>query len=672
MTRLSDLQAFTPVKVGTVPTYVKRSAVAISPRFPRDGVMAATPASGTTGSAGTIIPERSAVEAQAWGATLALWSYTDTAVAQGYASQAAFIAEFAAAGIPIGGSTNTRAASPSTGPFQQDLSGSNWSAGSNPLRPILISGTPQNPLYQRIATTIDYMPAGDSTVTWPAKSAIVAAQVADGTSAVHLDDPRGPTAYAGALGILSGWDITSQGCDFSATAISGFTTWLGANTTSGQRAALGLPASLTGFSIKTWLTTTYPAFCYGAGQVDPAAVDNYLFRTSISSSTTLRTVLLNWLNRYLQDDHATFVAAIKAASGVPLSFNFWNAAPSNYISWHAERGLFDYAIAETAPAYWEDYVGTTVGSAEWLAVRLKHAARNKLNASTCDLYGLRAFFEHKPTAPNAAPAGVLVRMLRQTLLQTVADGYMPVVPIDVFMTTNDEKSQGVNVDGYRFWGGRSDYKTVFDFIKRIAPVIDDYEHIGSVGVFVASDSFPFHSGGSAAAFARVIDRLAELMKRDIGYHLIPVCDASGSKDRKPSLAQEAGLLGFLRVQDDADYFTDAGRLQQSNSYPASDAAYRKLSGLAICTSSDPFVRCTVRRNAATGRVAIHLLNFATTAAGDVVSKSTTLRFSQIYGAVSAGTVYRIDGADEDASFVNNSITITVGEYAVIDCAVAER
>lgn len=648
---------------------LKRSTVAISPRFPRTGSASATPASGTSGAAGTITPERSAVECAAWGATLAVWTYADLASSYGYASTSAFVAELTAAGLAVQATTNTRAVNQTTGPFMQDAGGSNWSAGSYPDRPALNSGQP-SPAEARISITIDYMPAADPTGTQAPKLATVAAQIASGCVAVHQDDPRGGMAYAGCLGATAPYDLTSQGCDFSATARAGFTTWLGANTTSAERIAVGLPSSLSSFDILVWLKANKASAMFSPNQTDGTAVDNYLFRTSISNDEALRTIVLGWLGRFLRDDQAAYVQQLRTQlAGTPLSFNFWNAAPSEYLSWHARRGLFDFAVAETAPPYWSPLSAHSVGSSAFMGVRATQAARQHLNAATCDLAGLRACFEHKPTALNTAPARVVVQLLRQSIMQSVMEGHTPVVPIDVFMTINDgEFDQGVDVDGYRFWGARADYKSCFDFIKSNASLLDGYEKLAAVHVAVHNDTFPFHSGNQATRFGTVISRLAELWLADVDYHLLPVGTAAGNLPQPPDRSRELAAPLIIRVQPEEDYYAELGRLSGPRCRRWSSAAVAEAASYAPVRSSNPNVRATARYNATNGRVSVHLHNYALNSDGTPKPQSTTLLWR--WGTPAGlATITRLGEASSAVDLSKGHGLVTLREYAIVNFAV---
>lgn len=666
---LAVAQAFAPT-YQALPSYLKRSAVAISPRFPRDGVMAAGPASGTTGLVGTITPVRSAIEAGNWGASLALWSYTDQAASLGYASPAAFVTEMTAAGVRTQGTTNTRAANSSTGPFMQDAGGSDWSAGSNPNRPALNAGQP-SPLASRISISIDYMPANDPTNTQTPKLATMAMQMAAGCFGLHMDDPRSQAAYSGWRGIASTYDITSQGCDFSATARAGFTTWLGANTSTSDRTAVGLPASLAGFDILTWLKANKASIMFSANQVDSTAVDNYLFRTSISNDSALRTILLTWMNKFLRADHAGYVGQVRTQlAGAPLSLNYFQASPCEFMSWQARQAsqLWDFAVAETSPPYWADISGFTVGSASWLTARESQCARQHLNAVTCDLSGLRAYFEHKPTALNAAPARVVTQLLRQSIMQSLMEGSTPVVPIDCFMTVNDDKDQGVNVDGYRFWGSTANFGNCFSFLAANAAVIDGYEKCATVFVAVHDDAFPFYSGTQGPRFYTLMDRLAELWRRDVDYHLLPVGSADGLMPLDPLRSVETAAPLIIRLQDDADYYTHLGRLAGTRCRKWSAAAADEAVGHSPARSTNPNVRVVARYNASARRVSLHVHNYGMNSDGTPAPQTVTLLWNW-EPPKSIASVTRLGEGSRTATFVNGAVQISLTEYAIVNFAV---
>lgn len=659
---LSFLPTYAPL-----PSFLSQGAVPISPRFPRNGTSAAFPASGITGLAGTITPERSAVEAQAWGATVALWSYTDLAASWGYASPAAFVGEFTAAGIPIQGTTNTRSVSPSTGPFMQDAGGSNWSAGSNPDRPALNSGV-QNPLKSRIPVTIDYMPAADVGGTHDPKLSAIATQMAAGCFGLHMDDPRGGMAYAGWRGIAPSYDITSQGADFSPTARAGFTGWLGANTSAAERTAVGLPSNLSGFDILTWLTTNKASIMFGANQQNPSAVDNFLFRTGISNDESLRTIILRWMGRFLRDDHAAYVQKVRTQlAGAPLSLNFWQASPSEYLSWMTRTTpkLWDFAVAETAPPNWAQLSPHTVGSPNFMTARALQCAAQHVNAVTCDWVGLRAFFEHKPTALNQAPPRVVVQLLRQSIMQSVMEGHTPVIPIDVFMTTNGgDYDQGVTVDGYRFWGGRADYKDCFDFVRANRALLEGYEKMATVHVAFHTDSFPFHSGTQSSRWNAVMQRLAQLWLADVDYHILPVGAADGLLPTDPVRSVETAAPLIIRVQDDVDYYAHLGRLAGTSCRRWRSDVVTEAMRYSPVRSSNPHVRATARVNPLTGRVAVHLHNYAINADGTPLEQTTTLTYR--WGTPASAQVVRLGQSGGTATFSGaGETTLTVREYAIL-------
>jgi hypothetical protein len=613
------------------------------------------------------VPERSVTEALAWGATVALWSYTDIAASYGYASPGAFVAEFTAAGIPIQGTTNTSAVSDITGPFMQDAGGSDWKAGPAPDRPALNSGV-QDPLGSRVALSISYMPANDPTNTQAPKLAAIAAQVSAGVFGLQIDDPRGPAAYSGWKGIDSGHDLTGQGCDFSVTARAGFTIWLGANTTSAVRTAVGLPANLSGFDILAWLKTNKASIMFGANQVSPTDVDNYLYRTSVSQDSSLRTIILQWMGQYLRDDNYSFLRQIRTQlAGAPFSLNLFNACPSEILSGIARQSpqIFDFAIAETQSPWWEDLSGYTVGSAQFFTVRAAQQALQKFNASVCDMAGLHAFFVHRPTSLTGAPARVVKQMLRQALLQTIADGHSPVIPVDVFMSSGGTKSQGVDVDGYRFWGSRADYKDVFDFILYVAPLIDNYEKLAAVHVVVHGDSFPFYDGAQGPIFNTIMSRMSELWKRDVDYHLMSVGASDGMLPQDPVRTVELAAPIIIRLQDDCDYYTHLGRLAGPKFRRWSTKAADEAMGHSSVRSTNPYVRATARYSA--GRVSVHLQNFAINSDGTPNPQTTTLLWN--WGKAGSASVTRIGESATSIDLSSGHADVSLAEYAVVNFAV---
>lgn len=654
-----------------LPAYLTPSKVSISPRFPRPGGTTNGQTIGINGTSTTYTPIRSALEAQAWGVDVALWSYTTDAVTNGYASTAEFVGEFTAAGIPIQGTTNTRAVNVSTGPFMQDAAGNDWSAGSNPTRP-LVGGLAQSPSLVRYQTTIDYMPAADVTNTQTPKLAAIASQMASGTFGLHMDDPRGPMVFAGWRGIRSEYDIVGAASDFSATARAGFTTWLSANTTSGQRTAVGLPASLSGFDILTWLTTNKSSVMFTPGQDNPTAVDAYRFRTQLSTDESLRTIILNWMGRFLREDHYVYVQQVRTQlAGAPLSLNFFSATPSEFMSGVGRQSpqLWDFAVAETLPPYWSDLSAYTVGSASFFDARAVQQAEQMLNAAMCDACGLRAWFENKPTAMNQAPARVLKQILRQSMLDNVRAGHGIVVPADVYMDNLDTRDQGTSVSGYRFWGSVADYGDIGAFVKAQAALIDGYGKCATVWLAVHSDSFPNYIGGSrTTTYVPIMQRLAELWKRDVGYHLLIVGDADGVLPASPARSVETTAPLIIRLQNDADYSSQLGRLSGPRCRRWTTSAADEAMGHSPVRSTNPYVRASARYNPTARRVSVHLHNYAINADGTPSPQTTTLLWN--WGGAGAASVVRLGESAGAVDLSSGSAQIALTEYAIVNFAVA--
>lgn len=254
-------------------------------------------------------------------------------------------------------------------------------------------------------------------------------------------------------------------------------------------------------------------------------------------------------------------------------------------------------------------------------------------------------------------------------MQSVMEGHTPVVPIDVFMTLNGGgDDQGVAVDGYRFWGGTADYKACFDFIKANASIIDGYEKVALVHLAVHSDSFPFHSGSSEAKFSGLVSRLAELWLADIDYHLIVVGAADGLLPTDPVRSVESTAPLIIRLQDDTDYYAHLGRLAGTRCRRWSSAAVAEAAGLSPVKSSNPYVRATCRYNPATGRVAVHLHNYAMNADGTPSEQTTNLTYA--WGNPTTALVKRLGQSDGFATFSNRSASITLREYAIVDISAA--
>lgn len=651
------------------PSFIGLGKVPISTRFPYDGATAASPASGTTGSAGTITPERSAVEAAAWGANFAAWVYVDLAASRGYASSSEFVAEFTARGIVLQGTANASAVDPSTGPFMQDLAGVNFGAGTVSNRPALNSGQ-QSPVESRVTSNITFYPSNDTTGTKTPKLAAIGAQIASGIQALQFDDPRGPAAYGGFRAHRSAFDIASQAADFSATALAGFPSWLSANTTSAQRTAVGLPSDPTGLDLKAWLITNKSSILYGADQVDGAAIDNYRFRTSVSSDESLRTIYLTWYQRYMRDDQIAYIQQVKAATAVPLSLNLYGATSQDYMTWMCRgsaASLWDFAISEVPPPYWSQISAYTVGSSNWQHARWAQCGNQYMQMAMSDHIGLRTICEHKPCTPNQAPARVTKQLMRQSIMQTVSEGHIPMVPIDIYLATSDARDQGVDVNGYRWWGLRADYKDCFDFIRVNAAVLDGYKKLAVVHVALSNDSYPFRDGARASDYDRYAVRWGALFAADVPVHLFTVGEPTGTLPEIPARASELAAPLIIRIQDDGEYMGQLGRLSGRNCRAWSTAAVNEAARLSPVSSSNPYVRASARYNGS--RVTIHLHNYKVDSSGVPEPQTTTVRWNW-GGIASIAGVARLGESGGSADFSLGSAQITLTEYAIVNFAVS--
>lgn len=659
--------SFTPV-YGVWPVDVYRSCVPISLRFPMPGGTTSGLTIGINGTSTTYVPIRSALEFVAWGATSLQWTYADRASSLGYASTAAFVAEFTALGARVQGTLNSSAVSESTGPFAQDLSGFNFSAsGASPRPPPLAS-----PTINRQTTSISWAPANDPTGTRTPKLTAAAALLSAGCTSLHQDDPRGTGSFPGFRAHRPERDLTSQAGDFSPTAVAGFPAWLTENTTSAQRVAVGLPSSAAGLDITAWLETNYSSALHSAGQTNPALIDSFLFRTTTNLYDSLRDVMAFYA-RYLRDDQYAWLLQLKAAINVPLSCNFYAATPLDFMSWITRKlpKVWDYAISEIPPPYWARLSPYVVGSDAFITGRYEQAATQHLQLVMADLSGLLCLCECKPTAPNQAPARVVVQILRQSIMQTVMEGHVPMPPVDVYLSTGGGRNQGVSIDGYRFWGSTADYKSCFDFIKSKAKYIDGYEKMAIVHVAVSNDSFPF-SEGDAAAMARfdaMFSRLAELWVRDVDYYLMPVGEASGNLAQSPDGTIERTAPIIICLQDTGDYMSAVGRMTGSKYRQWGTAACDEAMRYSPVRSTSPNVRAIARYNASTGRVSVHLHNYAINGDGTPKPQTTTLIWR--WGVpTSTAIVIRLGESGSIVDMSRGFAQVTLTEYAIINFAVA--
>ena len=668
-------QALAP-QYNSAPSWVKLSAVPISPRFPRDGATAAGPASGVTGLAGTITPARSVIEAQSWGATCAVWSYTNLAASYGYASPAAFVNEFRAAGIPIQGTANASPVDATNGPFMQDLAGVNFKAATASTRPALNSGS-QSPLAARGTTTISFMPANDSRT---AALTRIETQVAAGIDGLQYDDPRSPAAYAGFRAHIPSADLTSQAADFSPTAIAGFPAWLAANTTSAQRTAVGLPSDPTGFNIKDWLIANKSPVLYGANQVNPTAIDAYLYRVAVPNDSALRTIIHVWYVAYLRADTAAWLRQAKAAAGVPFSLNLFSSSPQDHQTWvvrGANRDIFDFAISEVFPPYWQQLSAYTVGSDAFINARWAQCGQQHMQMAMNDAIGLRTLVEHKPTSLTQAPPRVVKQLLRQSIMQTVMEGHVPVVPIDVFMSTGEASTldQGVDVDGYRFWGGVADYGDCFAFIKANAALLDGYEKMAIVHVVCHNDSYPFYATGrvntsSVTLYDRLGARFGELFAADVDFHMLTCGDPQGTLFEVPDAARVAAAPLVICMQDTSDMSSMAGVTGASKFRRWSSNALREAANYSPARSLSPYVVAATRYNATTRRVSVHLHNYAVNSDGTPKPMTTQVRWNPMFGTPGMASVVRLGEAPGTVDLSRGFGQVTLREYAIVNFAVA--
>lgn len=648
----------------------RASMTGISTRFPFDGVSPSLPASGITGLAGTITPRRSAAEVAAWGADSVWWTYAELAPIRGFPSSAAYIAELRAAGATtVQVTTNTSSPSIALGPHAKDLAGTDWSAGSNPPRPTLASGSyPVGQEYQRVPITVTMMRWSDQAGTINPKLAIVAGQLSEGGASVQLDDPRGAVGSAGFRGPVLFYDLAPQGVDFSDTAIAAFAVWLGANTTVAERTALGLPSSTAGFDVKAWLVANYPASVNNGNQVVPSAIDQYLWRTGVSANAVQREVFLGLYNRYQRAASTDYIAQLRAALGsAPLTGNFWQGSPLEFISGQFRKGLFNGAIAETAPPYWANISAHAIGSTAWQDARYLQIARQRMNARTYDLCGLRALVEHKPTSLKDAPPRVLRQIMRQSCLQSVSEGTSPMPPIDVFMSVNDSTSQGVDVDGYRFWGSVADYGDIWTFIRANAGALDGYEKLALVHLAAHNGTFPFQDGSGAVRYQAVLARLAQLLLRDADYHWLTVGEEGGMLPQDPApLAMSAAPL-IIRVQDDSDYYTHLGVLSRGQCRQWSRAAADEAMDYSPVRSLSPWVRATARYSPTAGRVSVHLHNHRINSDGTPRPETTIVRWNRAFGTpVGSATVTRLGEAPGTVQVAPGYWQVTLREFAIVN------
>lgn len=658
--------AFAPVYAAP-PASIYHGCTPISPRFPMPGGTTNGLTVGTNGSTTTYVPIRSAIEAQQWGATVAVWSYIDRAQALGYSSAAQLVGEFAAAGIPMQATTNAQPADTSAGPFALDIAGYEFKQSVASPRPApLTSPTATG----RGTVNIPWMPANSSTAR-TAKLAQIATQTAAGATLLHMDDPRGVVSLAGFNAHIPQRDLTSQTADFSSTALAGFPAWLTANTTSAQRTAVGLPSDPTGLNLLDWLEANHASVMHSAGQTNPLLVDAYLFRVSVSSNPSLRTVM-RFYSEYLQDDQTAWLQTVKSTAGVPLSLNLYAASPLAYMSWTVRQPtqLFDFAISEVPPPYWTPLSAHTIGSLNWMAVRWTQCAEQHAQMAMADRAGLLCLCEHKPTAPSVAPARVVKQLLRQSIMQTVMEGHIPVVPIDVFMTTGDPRDQGVTTDLYRFWGSVADYGDLFAFIRANAHLLQGYDKLATVHLAGHNDSYPFRDGDAAAVarYDAISARLAELWLRDVPYHWLTVGEPTGTLPEVPPTLAETRAPLIIQVQEPGEYMSYTGRLSGPRCRRWSTQAANEAMGYSPVRSVSPYVRATARYNASARRVSVHLHNYAVNTDGTPAPQTTTLLWN--WGGAGTAVVTRMGESGGTVDLSSGSASVSLTEYAIVNFAVA--
>jgi len=665
------------------PTYIPngwgltRTSRVMSSRFPFVGGTTNSLTIGINGTSTTYVPIRTALELAAWGATHDAWCYADRAVAQGYASINSFVAEVQAVGCLLQATTNSAAIDENTGPFALDIAGYPFESiffNSNiSPRPTLLSGVPRDPLLNR-QDTPSYGPVYN-TAHWNGKQALVDVQVAAGCTALQHDDPRAAAGFAGFTADRLENDLTSQTADYSAAAITGFPAWLAANTTAAQRTACGLPSDPTGLDYKAFLVTNFESFLKaGPGgnlQVDAAALDGHLFRTSVRTNANLRTHQSFWAT-YMRKAVADQIRDRATRSSVPMSLNMYAASPQDYMLWIGRLNPqpVTFVVTEIPPPYWDQISAYTVGSSDFHNARWLQCGRQSCQIAMSDMVGLFSVYEIKPTAPNQAPPRVLKQILRHSQMQVFAEGHLPIFPTDVYLANAGTRDQGTDVYNYRFWGAVADYKDVWDFITQNAQYVEGYEKLAAVHVVCSSSSFPFYEGATEAKFDALSARFGELFRRDIGFHMMVVGNNPGSPDEPPKRTVETNAPIIIRVQNDGDYGNYMGSVSGPKYRGWSTATLDEAMDYIPVRSTNDTVRAFARYNAQAGRVSVHLVNYAMNTDGTPKPETTILRWNRRYGSpVSVANVVRLGEAPGTVDMTPGYAQVTLREYAIVNFAV---
>lgn len=458
----------------------KRSAVMLTPRVPRRAGDVVT-AGGSSGSGSYTCPRSALDEAIAWGADNIGWCYFSSA-------SASDVNSWKASGRAVHGTINTSPSLPGTTVLPTDWAGNPWSAGTNPARPAPFQGQAQ-----RMAAWIDFATLCDSAEA-ARKVAEANNYAAMGASSIQVDDPRDMVPWI------------AQSMTHPQMA-AGFRVWLLANTTLGDRTAAGLPTTLPA-DLVAWLTTdnTCPWYSwFHTGLTVPSDIDAYAGRVRVYQLTAEPDrrpyqIFFVWYGQYMRDTINAVYASIKAACGLPLSGNLFRADPAKEKRWLSSS--FDWAVFEgSEPTY--PYA---------LSTRLDDITKDWLTAMTLDGEGKQAIAQWIPIKPNSAPAAQVITVGRQTIAQYYAWGISPTPPWDVYM----QASQGVAVDGYRFFGAYADYVDLFQFARSKAALLDGFYAIPDIGLLAASDQFPDAlTSGQETQYATMLARVKSLMQAGI-------------------------------------------------------------------------------------------------------------------------------------------------------------
>lgn len=592
---VSKAVAALPAKSALAPAPSRVLFTSRWPRKPGDSVFG-----GTSGSGNVTLSRGSLAEAQAWGADELIWCYPNGV---DFSEYQALISSVKSAGLGFGGAVNSSPSAAATINGQAfsnseviyDWAGVSWlTASGSPLRPAPFntdSNSDGTTKYQRFQAWIDFATLCDLTNTGNRRVAECAQYVAWGATSMQMDDPRDVLAN-----ISSGFT--------SPSLMAGFRTWLLANTTAGDRSAMGLPATLPA-DLVVWMTTdnTCPFYSwFHTGLTVPTEIDQYAglkkcYQIQGGETTDWRAYKIwsVWYQAYVRDTLKTVYSAMKSAMpGIPLSANMWNNNPDRRLMWVA--GSVDYAVMENNPP---TYPYTLDG-------RLTDIARNWFSILSNDAVGLHSVSTPIAIAPNAASSTLVETVLRQDICTYAAWGANTICPWDAYM----QADQGVASNGYRYFGDATKFSDLYQFIKAKQSLLDGYKAIPDIGALFSGNYTPITSfAKDDANMAVIVVRIKAAMKA--GIRPLPLIAADDGYSATPhNTADLDCIVKFCSAHDLRGLLAWANVERSVEAHKADFAALAsKYARVLVNDGGVGSVLAWPRYNPTTGKTIIHLTNY---------------------------------------------------------------